>query len=523
VRLFRDHPHIAARYQQRYQHILVDEFQDTNLAQYILLRQLSSRHRNLFAVADEDQSIYRWRGADYRNISRLRGDHPDLVTYLLEQNYRSTQTILDAARAIIRRNANRTHKRLFTHRGKGLKVVVHEAYDQDDEARFVVNTISELVMLGRAQPGDCAVMYRTNAQSRSLEEAFLRAGLPYRLVGAIRFYSRKEIKDVIAFLRVIHNPLDAVSLQRIINVPPRGIGQKTMESLEEASQAEGVPLWDVVEAVASGRGERIDLGTRAQRAVGAFHEMVASWMALSAEGPVLDLIDQVLADAGYQAYVNDGTEEGEDRWNNVLELRTVAADYSGLSLADFLADVALVSDVDNLADEVNAPTLLTLHSAKGLEFPIVFITGLEEGLLPHSRSFDDPEEMAEERRLMYVGVTRAKDRLYLAHAFRRTRYGVPETAQPSRFLEDIPSELVERARVHSGQAPTQWAPSPEPTSHPSRPKTHFRTGQEVTHPVFGKGLVIESKPDGDDEKVTVAFEGRGLKQIMGSYLDAAGR
>ncbi|MGD1992857.1 MAG: UvrD-helicase domain-containing protein [Anaerolineae bacterium] len=523
TRLFREVPEVTKRYQERYRHILVDEFQDTNLSQYVLLRQLSARHRNLFAVADEDQSIYRWRGADYRNISRLEADHPDLVTYLLEQNYRSTQTILDAAQAIIRRNPNRTDKRLFTDRGAGPKVVVHEAYDQDDEGQFVVNTIAQLTMTEDVDPGDCAVMYRTNAQSRSLEEAFLRAGLPYRLVGATRFYGRREIKDILAYLRLIHNPNDAISLRRIIGVPPRGIGAKTLAALEEGARAEDVPPWDVIEAVAAGDGERFGLRTRAQRAVSDFHELVSNWIAVQDQIPVLDLIDRVVRETGYEAYIKDGTEEGEERWENVLELRSVAADYAELSLTDFLVDVALVSDVDNLTEEVNAPTLLTLHSAKGLEFPVVFITGLEEGLLPHSRSFDDQEEMAEERRLMYVGVTRAKDRLYLTHAFRRTRFGLSEVSEPSRFLDDIPSELIQGARVRTVRQPTKWDTAPQQVRRSRRPKLRFRTGQEVIHPTFGPGLVIESQPDGDDERVTVAFEDGGLKRIMGSYLTPASR
>jgi DNA helicase-2/ATP-dependent DNA helicase PcrA len=528
ARLFREVPQVTKRYQERYRHILVDEFQDTNLSQYVLLRQLSARHRNLFAVADEDQSIYRWRGADYRNISRLEVDHPDLATYLLEQNYRSTQTILDAAQAIIRRNPNRTDKRLFTDRGTGPKVVVHEGYDQDDEAQFVVNTISQLTMTEDVEPGDCAVMYRTNAQSRSLEEAFLRAGFPYRLVGATRFYSRREIKDMLAYLRLIHNPNDAISLARIIGVPPRGIGAKTMAALEAGSQAEDVPVWDVIETVAAGDGERFGLRTRAQRAVSEFHELVSGWIADQDQMTVLDLIDRVVRETGYEAYIKDGTQEGEERWENVLELRSVAADYAELTLADFLVDVALVSDVDDLVEEVNAPTLLTLHSAKGLEFPVVFITGLEEGLLPHSRSFDDTEEMAEERRLMYVGVTRAKDQLYLTHAFRRTRYGLSETTEVSRFLDDIPGHLIEGARVRTVRQPTKWTSEPQPDRRPQRrprrkPKLRFRTGQEVTHPTFGTGLVIESQPSGDDEQVTVAFEGQGLKRIMGSYLTPASR
>jgi DNA helicase-2/ATP-dependent DNA helicase PcrA len=522
VRLFREHPEVLRRYQERYLHILVDEFQDTNIAQYILLRQLAAGHRNLFAVADEDQSIYRWRGADYRNITRLREDYPDLAVYLLEQNYRSTQIILDVAQAIIRRNPNRTEKRLFTRRGTGPKVTIHEAYDQDEEALFVVNTIAELALQGKARPGDCAVMYRTNAQSRALEEAFLRAGLPYRLVGATRFYARREIKDLVAFLRLVHNPTDATSLARIINVPPRGIGKRTLLALEEAARAQGVPLWQIIEEVGT-RRNTLSLGGRAQGAVTRFYRMVHGWIEAREEATVVQLIDRVLAETGYEAYLRDGTEEGDDRWDNVQELRAVAAEYASLTLTDFLADVALVSDVDNLVDGVDAPTLLTLHSAKGLEFPVVFITGLEEGMLPHSRSLDDPESLAEERRLMYVGVTRARDRLYLTYAFRRAHYATSEPNVPSRFLEELPPHLTEGTRTRAGRRQVEqaatWATGWTPTPQVAIPS--FTTGDWVTHRVFGRGVVLESQVRGDDEEVTVAFETAGLKRIMGSYLTPA--
>jgi DNA helicase-2/ATP-dependent DNA helicase PcrA len=522
VRLFREGPEVLARYQERYHHILVDEFQDTNMAQYVLLRQLSARRHNLFVVADEDQSIYRWRGADYRNISRLREDNPSLVTYLLEQNYRSTQTILDAAQAVIRHNPDRADKKLFTRRGSGRKVTVHEAYDQEDEAQYVVNTINELRSQGLGL-GDCAVMYRTNAQSRALEDAFVRAGLPYRLVGATRFYARREIKDLVAFLRLVHNPADATSLTRVLNVPPRGIGKQTVAAVEQAAEDQGVSPWQVMEEVATGDEKAPALGGRARGAVTAFYQMVCAWAAIREEATVPQLMDRVIADTGYEAHLRDGTEEGEDRWTNVQELRAVAAEHADLTLTDFLAEVALVSDVDNLVNGVNASTLLTLHSAKGLEFPVVFITGLEEGLLPHSRSLEDPEALAEERRLMYVGVTRAKDRLYLSYAFRRARFGTSDPRAPSRFLEDVPDGLVEGVRVRtlkraaerSTAWATAWEPSPQPPETP-----RFRTGDRVAHRVFGTGIVLESYLTGDGEEVMVAFEEAGLKRIVAAYLSS---
>jgi DNA helicase-2/ATP-dependent DNA helicase PcrA len=534
VHTFAQNPDVRDKYQERYRHILVDEFQDTNQAQYTLLQQLSGRHHNLFCVADEDQSIYAWRGADYRNIRRLRDEHPDLMTILLEQNYRSTQTILDAAHAVIRHNPDRTDKSLFTQRGRGPKITVHEAYDQDDEAQFIADTV---VRLGREgiRPGDCAVMYRTNAQSRAFEDAFIRAGMPYRLVGATRFYARREIKDVIAFLRLIHNPTEGVSMARVINVPPRGIGKKTVAAVEAAAQARDISIYEVLKGIPNAKAPNLRLGTRAQRALTAFLDLLEGWIAARDQMTVAQLIDRVLQDTRYAGYLRDGTEEGDDRWANVLELHNVAAEYADLTLTDFLADVALVSDVDSLSSsEVNALTLLTLHSAKGLEFPVVFVTGLEEGILPHSRSFDDAEQMAEERRLTYVGLTRAEDRLFLTYAFMRTRYGESEPSVPSRFLGDLPSELVSGSWKQGREAGTvdagrgMWdrgrgtreaiRGSQRGTPAAVAPSTpQFRAGQRVRHATFGEGLVIESRIDGSDEMVTVYFERVGLKRLMASF------
>jgi DNA helicase-2/ATP-dependent DNA helicase PcrA len=521
--MFRQRSDVLAKYQERYRHILVDEFQDTNVAQYALLRQLSKRHHNLFCVADEDQSIYRWRGADYRNIRRLRNDHPDIETYLLERNYRSTQTILDAARAVIRHNRDRVDKDLFTDRGQGPEIVVHEAYDQDDEAQFVVDTVARLVAQERRTPGQFAVMYRTNAQSRALEDAFIRAGLPYKLVGATRFYSRREVKDILAFLRLVHNPDDDVSMARIINVPSRGIGQKTITALEDAAREQGLSVCRVLQQVGRPEAQGPELWTRARQSCLAFLEMLEGWIAASHELSVAELINRVLEDTGYADTLRDGSDEGEERWANVLELRNVAADYENHSLAEFLIDVALVSDVDNLDADVDAPTLLTLHSAKGLEFPVVFITGLEEGLLPHSRSFDEPEEMAEERRLAYVGLTRAKDRLFLAYAFRRSRYGSSEATVPSRFLDDIPDELTSgswrAARRSAREREASWE---RPVSAQAvafddvSSKPRFHVGQRVMHKVFGEGMVLESRGQGDDRIVTVNFEDAGQKRLIAS-------
>jgi DNA helicase-2/ATP-dependent DNA helicase PcrA len=539
VYLFRENDEVLHKYQRRYSHILVDEWQDTNMAQYELVRLLSAVHRNIFVVGDEDQSIYRFRGADYRNVARFRQDFPDTRLVLLEQNYRSTQTILDTANAVIAGNVHRTPKRLQTDKGIGPRVSIYEAYDEADEAQYVVDTIRQLAHKGAIHPGDCAVMYRTNAQSRALEDAFVHAGMPYKLVGATRFYARREIKDVVAYLRMVHNPNDDISTSRVLNVPPRGIGAKTAAAL--ASWAEGLDgntygALKVLSVQATtrhlGSEQQVDIpfGTRARKVLLDFVDLWDELIAARNRLNVLELLDMVLERTGYARWVQDGTQEGEDRWQNILELRTVAQEYASLpvgeGLTTFLEEIALVSDTDNLDETLDAPTLLTLHSAKGLEFPVVFIVGLEERILPHSRAFDDPEEMEEERRLCYVGITRAKERLYLVHTFRRTLYGQSEMNIPSRFLRDIPSDLIAgqegfktqqgRLDVNAGfvrqrTAAVSSGPSPRRTT-----KIQFRAGDKVHHPAFGQGTVIESHIRGGDEEVTVAFVGRGIKKLVAS-------
>jgi DNA helicase-2/ATP-dependent DNA helicase PcrA len=523
VHLFDRHPDVLAKYQRRYVHILVDEFQDTNTAQYALVKRLAGKNGNLFAVGDEDQSIYAFRGADFRNVHRFRRDYPDARVILLEQNYRSTQTILDVAKAVIAYNVHRTPKNLHTEKGRGVPVIVHEAYNEQEEAQYVVDQIALLVAGGAYQPGDCAIMYRTNAQSRVLEDTFVRVGLPYKLVGATRFYARREIKDALAYLRLVHNPYDSVSLARIINVPSRGIGPKTRSALESWTEELKVPIYAALQMLREETEETAPLPNYARNVLADFAVLLDELIAARERLNVLELMDLILEKTGYSAYVRDGTEEGEDRWNNILELRTVAREYTELpaedSLTTFLEEVALVSDVDTYDETVNAPTLLTLHMAKGLEFPVVFIVGLEEGLFPHSRSMDDPEAMEEERRLCYVGITRAKEQLYLVHAFRRTMYGESEVSVPSRFIADIPDHLIagrgeaalnEEERRYRWQV--QWPASSEPAV-----TGQFETGDRVRHPLFGEGIVIESKATGADEEVTVAFEKKGIKRLLASF------
>ena len=552
--LLRDNAEVRGRYQERYLHLLVDEFQDTNVAQYELVKLLLGSHRNLFCVADEDQSIYGWRGADPRNIKRLRDDFPDMTQVLLERNYRSTQIILDAANEVIKHNWGRTPKKLFTERSGGPLVTVYQAYDEIDEANFVVDEIARLTARGAVEPGDCVVLYRTNAQSRALEDAFVRRNLPYRLVGATRFYERKEIKDAIAYLRLVHNPDDSLSLARIINEPPRRIGKASETALVQWAMQMGLSQTEALRVLAGERGElarkclapqamdEAPFGGVAKNALLGFWRLLAGWIGAKHDLTVGQLLDRILEESGYSRYLRDGTEEGEGRWENLQELRTVAASYADLpageGLAAFLEEVALVSDSDELPEEQSAPTLMTLHTAKGLEFPVVFIAGMEEGVFPHSRSKDDPDRMAEERRLAYVGITRAKQHLYLVHAFRRTLYGSTETYPPSQYLDDIPRQLIngQGMRVRQQQArasvrqqadarATVWSPSsragsPPASAAPAQPgaprQPQFKAGQRVNHGIFGEGVVIKTELADDDEYVSVAFPGKGIKKLMAS-------
>lgn len=455
--LFQQAPLVTARYREQYQHVLIDEFQDTNLTQYSLIRRLVGDDGNIFIVGDSDQSIYKWRGADIRNLQRFRQDYPHAVEILLEQNYRSTQIILDAAKEVIKQNQNRTHKELFTKRQGGNLVIIEEAYSDLDEASKVLDEIERLLNRDGYKGGDIAIMYRTNAQSRVLEEAFIRKGMPYQLVGATRFYGRREIKDVIAYLRVLHNPADEFSLARIINVPKRSIGGKTWETLREWASNQGLQPAEALIELATRPGIRHPFSGRQYSSLYEFGQQLYNWQGLSQHLTVAQLLDKILEEIDYKGYLDDGTEQGLERWGNVIEFRNVALLADDLSLAEFLEEVSLVSEVDNLEEGEKAPTLLTLHAAKGLEFPVVFLVGLEDGILPHSRSIssDDREEMAEERRLFYVGITRAKDRVYMYHAFQRMNWGRQETAVPSRFLNDIPLELVKGGSAGHRRAQTK--------------------------------------------------------------------
>jgi DNA helicase II / ATP-dependent DNA helicase PcrA len=465
VRLFDEAPDVLTRYQDRWHYLHVDEYQDTNRAQYLWVNALARKRGNLAVVGDDDQSIYSWRGADLRNILDFERDWPKATVVKLERNYRSTQLILDAAHAVVSRNTARKDKKLWTDMAGGLKIQRFEAYNEDEEAEWIARQVEALVggrgteLTRRADESeedtrfrarDIAVMYRMNAQSRAIEESFLRYGLRYQLIGGTRFYARREVKDALAYLRVLRSDTDSVSFERIINVPARSIGDKTIEALRAAAAAvdaaTGEPgtYWSAIERGA--KGELPTLASRTRNALGEFAGLLRRMRSRVGVLPLPELLDEVLEASGYRAMLADGSEDGEDRWANLLELRSVTTRYDDLEPEDaldrLLEETALVADQDSYEGDADAVTLITLHAAKGLEFPVVFIAGLEEGLFPHSRALDDERQLEEERRLAYVGITRAKRRLYLSHAWRRATWGMGQASVPSRFLLEIPAELM---------------------------------------------------------------------------------
>jgi len=517
VRLFRESPETLEKYAGRYLHVLVDEFQDTNPAQYVLARQLASKNGNICVVGDPDQSIYSWRSADIRNILNFERDFPGSTTYLLEQNYRSTQPILDAADAVIGRNRERKPRKLWTERKAGDLINLYDAYNDEEEGEYVAREIDRLVSSGRKY-ADIAVMYRTNAQSRPLEEALVRRRIPYRLIGGVRFYQRREIKDLIAYLRLIHNKLDEASLLRVVNVPARGIGDRTLQRLRGFAEEHGTSLWNACDAVA--RGEAVSgVAARSAAAVREFVVTMESLRELRA-GSLPALLDAVLKATGYIAYLEDSVGETEERLENVVQLRSVMSQYEEVGgeesdLATFLQDVALVADVDELEGAIDAVTLITLHAAKGLEYPVVFMVGMEERVLPHSRSFDDPRQMEEERRLAYVGITRARDQLFLTRSYRRYLMGGQSTNPPSRFLADIPRHLVKGAGTRRRSYLEAASAPPREEFRPAA--AAWKAGDRVAHPRFGTGMVVSTLPKGGDVEIVIAFEGAGVRRLLQSF------
>ena len=526
--LFERVPDVARRYQQGFRYLLVDEYQDTNRAQYQWLHALAGAHRNLSAVGDEDQSIYGWRGADIRNILEFEKDYPEATVIRLEQNYRSTQSILAAADAVIRNNRSRRGKTLWTENPRGSRAILHHAADERAEARFVVR---EIARGSRQRPlGDFVVFYRTNAQSRVFEEECLRAGIAYSLVGGVKFYERKEIKDILAYLRVVANRDDEWSLQRILNVPARGIGASTLEKLVAAARARDVSLDETL-------AEPPDaLPTAVRGKILGFAKILAELRARAA-GPIGALVEEIFRLTRYlETLCARANGDSESRLEDLQEFVTVAqeADREGQGLVEFLEQAALVADADALSDDRDRITLMTLHTSKGLEFPVVFLVGMEEGIFPHRRSLMERDAVEEERRLCYVGMTRAREQLYLSRARRRRLFGAETENPPSRFLREIPAELLEprgpgfaerlddRTEDDAAHEPrervidyseSQVAVVSRPIQLTALARPSFRVGTRVRHPTLGEGIVRATEGNGEREKVTVMFGGFGIRKL----------
>ena len=541
VALLQLFPDVSEHYRRRFRHVLVDEYQDTNHAQYVLIRELvgSGDDPNLppaglCVVGDADQSIYAFRGATIRNIEEFERDFPNATTILLEQNYRSTQNILSAANAVISHNSSRREKRLWTDEGSGEPIVGYVGDDEHDEASFVSEEIDRLVDDAGYRPGDVAVFYRTNAQSRSVEEIFIRMGMPYKVVGGVRFYERREVRDALAYLRSIANPGDEVSLRRILNVPKRGIGDRAEAAVEQLAERERITFDEALHRAEEAPG----LATRSLNAITAFVEMMNALRTLSESGADAPTVLQaVLEQTGYVSELQQSADpQDETRIENLAELESVAQEFAVAqeesTLVEFLEQIALVADSDEIPDD-NAHggvvTLMTLHTAKGLEFPVVFLTGMEDGIFPHIRSLGDPGELAEERRLAYVGLTRARQRLYLTRAVSRSAWGTPAYNPASRFLDEIPEALMEWKREEPVARPIGsggFGAAPSSSSAAVKlgdrivgggPVVSLEAGDRVTHSKFGLGTVVSTSGIGDKADATIDFGSAGTKRLLLRY------
>lgn len=532
VRLLQEKEDVREKYQSRFQYILVDEYQDTNHAQYALTKILAARWRNICVVGDADQSIYAWRGADIRNIIDFTRDYPDAASIKLEQNYRSTKTILHAANAVIDNNESRPKKTLWTENPAGNKIIHYQAQTEHDEADYIAGVIYNRHEISHEPYGDMAILFRTNAQSRVLEEKLMRYAIPYTMVGGTKFYDRKEIKDVLAYLRLLYNPEDSLSLTRIINVPKRNIGATTMEHVSAYAEEQGISLFEALSST-----DEIPVTKRARTSLENFAAMIFDLLNDIEGKDVLSLIETVIKQTGYGDMLDKEAEhdpQGESRKENVGEFLSVAKDYMDSNpdgnLQDFLENVALVSDVDDFESSDSKVTLMTLHAAKGLEFPVVFLTGLDEGLFPHSRTLLDPSQVEEERRLAYVGITRAERQLYVTNATTRTMYGRISAYMPSRFLAEIPPQLMEDYHRKSAmpQSRTTAVPGKQRVSiltkpvASSLPKKHavtdtFAKGDKVRHKIWGIGTVLDVIGEGPNMQMKIQFPTKGVRQVVVKY------
>lgn len=532
VRLLQEKEDVREKYQSRFQYILVDEYQDTNHAQYALTKILAARWHNICVVGDADQSIYAWRGADIRNIIDFTRDYPDAASIKLEQNYRSTKTILHAANAVIDNNESRPKKTLWTENPAGNKIIHYQAQTEHDEADYIAGVIYNRHEISHEPYGDMAILFRTNAQSRVLEEKLMRYAIPYTMVGGTKFYDRKEIKDVLAYLRLLYNPEDSLSLTRIINVPKRNIGATTMEHVAAYAEEQGISLFEALSST-----DEIPVTKRARTSLENFAAMIFDLLNDIEGKDVLSLIETVIKQTGYGDMLDKEAEhdpQGESRKENVGEFLSVAKDYMDSdpegNLQDFLENVALVSDVDDFESSDSKVTLMTLHAAKGLEFPVVFLTGLDEGLFPHSRTLMDPAQVEEERRLAYVGITRAERQLYVTNAVTRTMYGRISAYMPSRFLAEIPSQFMEDYHRKSAmpQSRTTAVPGKQRVSiltkpvASSLPKKHavtdtFAKGDKVRHKIWGIGTVLDVIGEGPNMQMKIQFPTKGVRQVVVKY------
>lgn len=535
IELFERNPEVLDFYQRKFEYIMVDEYQDTNKAQYTLIGKLAKIHRNLCVVGDDDQSIYKFRGADIRNILDFEKDFTDAVVIKLEQNYRSSKTILDAANNVIKENMGRKNKRLWTANGQGEKINYYKGQTERDEADFVVREIEKKVKYDKRKFWDFAVLYRTNAQSRVIEDSLMKESIPYRIFGGLKFYDRKEIKDIIAYLRVIQNPIDDVSLLRVINTPKRGIGNKTIEKLRAIANERGEKLFNTMLDIneIGGFSKRVTAG------MNSFLDVVTKYIVNKNDYRVTEIIENVLNETGYlEELKEENTIEARTRIENLGEFMSVAMEFENTSeintLEEFLGNISLSSDLDNLENEENTVTLMTFHSAKGLEFPVVFMVGMEDGVFPGKRSLIEDDELEEERRLCYVGITRAKEELYLTHASMRTLYGRTNVNPASRFLDDIPQDLLDMGEVipkkkhirfqesdissYANSHMISWK-KPKENTTPNKPKnsansSDIKPGTKVNHKKFGQGTIISINGSGDKAELTIAFDQQGIKKLM---------
>ena len=537
VILLEKYSDVREHYQNKFKYIMVDEYQDTNHAQYRLTELLAGGHRNICVVGDDDQSIYRFRGATIENILSYEQRYAESNIIRLEQNYRSTQTILDVANEVISNNKKRKGKSLWTSNGAGDKVVINTAYDEGEEATFIADKISDGVSSGKYNFSDHAVLYRMNAQSNSIERTLVRSGIPYRIIGGHRFYERQEIRDAIAYLTVINNPEDNVRLRRIVNVPKRGIGDTTINKASEISSGLGISLYEVFR-----HSDEYEALKRSSKKLIAFCDLIDTLSQNVDKIPLDELFTEVVSKTDYLGHLRLDKEKGEERIENIYELvsnlKTYESENEEPTLAGFLEEVALLTDIDNYNAQQDAVVMMTIHSAKGLEFPVVFLPGMEEGIFPGIQSIYNPDDVEEERRLAYVGITRAKEKLFISHANMRMLFGTTSRNLPSRFMIEIPDALTERTgrqpasqrtfdslargdyedRNYSGNGYlSKINQKPQTAEKPKAPTVSFNVGDSVMHKVFGKGVIVSSKPMGSDAMLEIAFQSAGTKKLMANY------